>query len=38
MRGRVLVACPTYAGKEYSLDAWVAGGFPTEPKWKGAAA
>ena len=24
-RGRVLVACPSYAGKEYSLDAWVAG-------------
>lgn len=23
--GRVLVACPTYAGKEYALDAWVAG-------------
>ena len=24
-QGRVLVACPTYAGKEYALDAWVAG-------------
>lgn len=24
-KGRVLVACPTYAGKEYALDAWVAG-------------
>ena len=24
-RGRVLVACPTYAGKEYALDRWVAG-------------
>jgi hypothetical protein len=24
MRGRVLVACPTYAGKEYALGAWVA--------------
>lgn len=23
--GRVLVACPTYAGKEYALDAWAAG-------------
>lgn len=23
--GRVLMACPTYAGKEYALDAWVAG-------------
>jgi hypothetical protein len=23
--GRVLVACPTYAGKEYALDAWKAG-------------
>lgn len=23
--GRALVACPTYAGKEYALDAWVAG-------------
>jgi len=23
--GRVLVACPTYAGKEYSLDPWIAG-------------
>jgi hypothetical protein len=22
-KGRVLVACPTYAGKEYALDAWV---------------
>ena len=24
-RGSVLVACPTYAGKEYALDRWVAG-------------
>lgn len=24
-RGRVLVACPTYAGKEYALDRWIAG-------------
>lgn len=24
-RGKVLVACPTYAGKEYCLDRWVAG-------------
>lgn len=24
-KGSVLVACPTYAGKEYALDAWVAG-------------
>jgi hypothetical protein len=24
-RGKVLVACPTYAGKEYALDAWKAG-------------
>ena len=24
-KGRVLVACPTYAGKEYALDAWKAG-------------
>lgn len=24
-RGSVLVACPTYAGKEYSLEAWKAG-------------
>lgn len=24
-QGRVLVACPTYAGKEYALDAWMAG-------------
>jgi hypothetical protein len=23
-RGKVLVACPTYAGKEYCLDAWIA--------------
>lgn len=23
--GRVLVACPTYAGKEYCLDRWIAG-------------
>lgn len=23
--GRVLVACPTYAGKEYCLDQWIAG-------------
>src|SRR5512139_2558338 len=22
-RGRVLVACPTYAGKQYALDAWI---------------
>lgn len=24
-KGSVLVACPTFAGKEYALDAWVAG-------------
>jgi hypothetical protein len=24
-KGRVLMACPTYAGKEYALDAWIAG-------------
>jgi len=24
MKGRVLVACPTYAGKEYALDPWIA--------------
>jgi hypothetical protein len=23
-RGRVLIGCPTYAGKEYCLDAWIA--------------
>jgi hypothetical protein len=25
VKGTVLVACPNYAGKEYSLDAWIAG-------------
>lgn len=32
--GRVLVACPTYAGKEYSLDPWVEmfGALDYEPK------
>lgn len=25
MKGKVLVGCPTYAGKEYCLDAWVKG-------------
>jgi hypothetical protein len=33
-RGRALVACPTYAGKEYALDAWLAGcrALTYEPK------
>lgn len=34
-KGRVLVACPTYGGKEYALDAWVAGfnALDYEPKY-----
>ena len=24
-KGKVLVACPSYAGKEYALDAWIEG-------------
>ena len=34
-KGRVLVAAPTYAGKEYALDAWVAGfhALDYEPKY-----
>lgn len=33
--GAVLVACPTYAGKQYALDAWVAGyeALDYEPKF-----
>jgi hypothetical protein len=33
-KGKVLVACPTYAGKEYALDAWVAAfnSYTYEPK------
>ena len=34
-QGAVLVACPTYAGKEYALDAWVEGyrALDYEPKF-----
>ena len=34
-QGKVLVACPTYAGKEYALDAWLSGfnKLTYEPRW-----